>query len=119
VKNRKSLALPISAELAGMLRKKFLTAGPVFDTTNFRKEWNKACVKLGLGKQTGEEWFHYSGLIPHDFRRFAVRNLINAGVDQSTAMKVTGHRTLAVFIRYNIISTGQLHAAAKKVLTLM
>ena len=115
VKNRKPLALPMSAELTGMLKKLFRTAGPVFDTTNFRKEWNRACVAVGLGKQTGKQWFQYSGLIPHDFRRSAVRNLINSGVDQSTAMRITGHRTVSVFQRYNIISTDQLHAASKKV----
>jgi integrase len=115
IKNRKPLALPLSPELVGMLKKLFHTDGPVFDTTNFRKEWNKACVKLGLGKQTGKKWFQYEGLIPHDFRRSAVRNLVNAGVDQSTAMKITGHKTVSVFQRYNIISTEQLHEAAKKV----
>jgi integrase len=89
--------------------------GAVFDTTNFRKEWNKACVKVGLGRETGKKWYQYAGLIPHDFRRSAVRNLINAGVDQTTAMKITGHRTVSVFQRYNIISTAQLHDAQKKV----
>ena len=55
------------------------------------------------------------GLVPHDFRRSAVRNLVNAGVDTATAMKITGHRTLHIFMRYNIISTGQLHEAMEKV----
>src|SRR6267378_1007443 len=102
-------------ELTGMLKKLFRKDGPVFDTTNFRREWIKACVKLGLGKMTGEEWHQYGGLIPHDFRRSAVRNLIQAGVDQSTAMRITGHRTVAVFQRYNIVSTEQLHEAMAKV----
>jgi hypothetical protein len=30
-------------------------------------------------------------------------------------MKITGHRTLHIFMRYNIISTGQLHEAMEKV----
>jgi len=115
IKNRKPLTLPLSAELVGMLKKLFRKDGPVFDTTNFRKEWNKACVKVGLGKKTGEEWYEYEGLIPHDFRRSAVRNLINAGVDQATAMKITGHKTVHVFQRYNIVSTEQLHDAMAKV----
>ncbi len=115
IKNRKPLALPLSPELVAMLKRMFRKDGPVFDTTNFRKEWNRACVKVGFGKQTGKKWFQYEGLIPHDFRRSAVRNLINAGVDQSTAMRITGHRTVSVFQRYNIISTAQLHEASKKV----
>src|SRR5882672_8928495 len=112
---RRSVILPLSKELTGMLKKLFRKDGPVFDTTNFRREWIKACVKLGLGKMTGEEWHQYGGLIPHDFRRSAVRNLIQAGVDQSTAMRITGHRTVAVFQRYNIVSTEQLHEAMAKV----
>ena len=115
VKNRKPLIVPLSDELVAMLKKKFRGKGPVFETRNFRREWNKACVKCGLGEKTGKEWFRYKGLVPHDFRRSAVRNLINSGVDTATAMKITGHRTLHVFLRYNIISTGQLHEAMERV----
>src|SRR5882762_1846025 len=98
-----------------MLRKKCQTNGRVFETKNFRREWIKACVKLGFGVKTGDEWYKYEGLIPHDFRRSAVRNLTNAGVGQATAMKITGHRTISVFERYNIVSTEQLHDAMTKV----
>lgn len=54
----------------------------------------------------GKAWYRYRGLVPHDLRRSAVRNLVNSGVDTATAMKITGHRTLHIFMRYNIISTG-------------
>ena len=105
MKNRKPLTLPMSAELVSMLRKLFRNDGQVFDRTNFRKEWITACVKVGLGKQTGEHWYQYEGLIPHDFRRSAVRNLTNAGVETAKAMKITGHKTTAVFLRYDIVTT--------------
>ena len=72
-------------------------------------------MKCGLGIKTGNAWYQYNGLVPHDFRRSAVRNLINAGVDQAAAMKITGHRTIHVFLRYNIISTDQLHEAMERV----
>jgi integrase len=98
-----------------MLKKLFRKDGPVFDTANFRREWIKACVKLGLGKKAGEEWHQYEGLIPHDFRRSAARNLIRAGVDQSIAMRITGHRTVAVFRRYSIFSTEQTDEVMAKV----
>ena len=87
----------------------------VFNMKNFRREWIKACVKLKFGVKTGPESYEYEGLIPHDFRRSAVRNLINAGVGQATAMKITGHRTLSVFERYNFVSTEQLHDAMERV----
>jgi site-specific recombinase XerD len=54
-------------------------------------------------------------LNPHDFRRSAVKNLTDAGVDQATAMKITGHKTVAVFLRYNIVPTEKLHEASDKV----
>jgi len=103
VKNRKPLMVPLSDELTAMLKKKLRGHGTVFETKNFRREWIKACVKCGLGEKTGKAWYQYKGLVPHDFRRSAVRNLVNAGVDTATAMKITGQRTLHIFMRYNII----------------
>ena len=108
------MILPLSDELVAMLKKKRQTNDRAFEMKNFRREWIKACVRLGFGVKTGPEWYEYEGLIPHDFRRSAVRNLINAGVGQATAMKITGHRTLSVFERYNIVSTEQLHDANGK-----
>jgi hypothetical protein len=50
-------------------------------------------------------------LIFHDVRRSAVRNLVTAGVDQSVAMRVTGHQTISVFQRYRIVSDDDVRAA--------
>jgi integrase-like protein len=50
----------------------------------------------------------------HDLRRSAVRNLMAAGVDQSVAMRVTGHQTISVFQRYRIVSDDDVRAALQR-----
>jgi integrase len=70
---------------------------------NFLYTWRRACVQAGC-----------PGMLRHDLRRTAVRNLIQAGVPERVAMKITGHRTRAVFDRYHIVSPDDLRAAVDK-----
>lgn len=69
----------------------------------FEKEWKHACKAGGCPSR-----------IPHDLQRTAVRNLVRAGIPQTVAMSLTGHRTDSVFRRYDIVSAIDLKDAARR-----
>ena len=83
----------------------------------FRKVWDRACKEFGLHTQAWNERKQAMVRVRprvHDFRRSFVRNMVRAGVAEKTAMAISGHRTRAVFDRYNIVNEADLRKAVKQ-----
>ena len=78
---------------------------------DFRGAWWALCETAGLGKFVAKKW---TGLLFHDLRRSAVRNLVASGVNEKTAMTVSGHKSRSVFDRYQIVSEKDLEEVADK-----
>jgi integrase len=67
---------------------------------DFRASWGKVCEAAGV-----------AGLLFHDLRRTAARNLRKAGVPETVIMKIGGWKTRTVFTRYAIVKQSDIAAA--------
>jgi integrase len=108
--------LPLSPALSALLEKRWqarLVGGPsgpricepVFHrdgepVRDFRNAWRKAVQAIGKPQ-----------LLFHDLRRAALTNLVQSGVGEEVAMRISRHRTPSVFRRYGIVSTDDVLAA--------
>jgi integrase len=104
-KNKKPRTLPIYGDMKEWLveskriRDERLPGCPwVFYTGEgerlywFYDAWDAACIRAKL-----------AGLLFHDLRRSAVRNMERAGIPRNIAMSISGHRTESVYRRYDIV----------------
>lgn len=70
---------------------------------DFRRKWENLCAAAGV-----------PGLLFHDLRRSAARNLRAAGVPQEIIMRIAGWKTSNVFRRYAIVDKTDIRAALQQ-----
>ena len=110
-KNDEGRVVPMTKDIRGLLKEctrnksaedfVFTRSGkPVID---FRGSWEVLTASAGL-----------PGLLVHDLRRSAVRNMSRRGIPEKVAMAISGHKTRAVFDRYNIVSETDIREAAAR-----
>ncbi|MGE0393240.1 MAG: tyrosine-type recombinase/integrase [Vicinamibacterales bacterium] len=111
-KTKVGRVLPISTPLQQVLDRRMLQrradSALVFGRDGipirtWRTALRDACRKAGVPHR-----------LLHDCRRTAARNLIRAGVPERVAMMLTGHKTRAVFDRYNIVNEKELLTAGER-----
>lgn len=124
-KNKQPLTLPLAGPvlepIAKELHKRFHDDNqPVFDSTNHRPEWAKACAKAGLGawnattRTRTNEQGERKGVRIHDCRASGAINLLAAGVDEGLVLKIGGWKTRKMLDRYNIADLTRLTEAMRK-----
>ena len=98
--------LPISQPIAEALARRRARRDPTsplvfhrdgIPVRRWRTAWRTACQAAGVPTR-----------FLHDCRRTAARNLIRASVPERVAMLLTGHKSRAIFDRYNIIHEQEL-----------
>ena len=70
---------------------------------DFKKAWATACKAAGV-----------AGRLFHDLRRSGIRNMTRAGVSRKVATAISGHRTEAIYARYDIADEEDLRDAVIK-----
>jgi integrase len=70
---------------------------------NFRRGFQRACKRAGI-----------KGVCFHDFRHTAITNMRKAGVNIGVIMAISGHKTMAMFKRYNKIDLNDGREAMRK-----
>jgi integrase len=81
---------------------------PRYHATSITHAFERACRKAGVTHATF-----------HDLRHTFVTNARRAGIDYFRIMAITGHKTMAVFKRYNTIDQQDLQGAIRQLDTYM
>ena len=80
-----------------------VTRNAILPIKSYKTAWANATMNAGFPEK-----------LAHDFRRTGVRHLRQSGVPESVAMKLTGHKTRSVFMRYDIVDEKDLSVGVEK-----
>ena len=129
-KNREGRYLPIYGDMVPALKEQKALRDAEYPDTEFVFFWHKEDVMIGHGGSRTEPGSQikdfratwkaavkaagFDGLLFHDLRRSAQRNMRKAGIDQSIRKKISGHKTDSMERRYNIIDVADIKQAARQ-----
>jgi integrase len=96
---------------------------------NYYKAWHAACRRAAVLKDADGKPVERDGKaviarpqllgrIPHDFRRSACRRLIQGGIPEQIAMRLTGWKSRQMLDRYFVFNESDLSAAVSKIASL-
>jgi integrase len=118
-KNKKARTMVLAGELAAIIERRsaaraaLVVKGVATDhvffredgspVQDFKKAWASACKAAGV-----------AGQLFHDLRRSGIRNMTRAGVSRKVATTISGHRTEAIYTRYDIPDEEDLKDAVIK-----
>jgi len=123
-KNREGRVIPLAKDVVEVLRMQrgirdqywpdcpwvFFRHGSGQPLKSFRTAWALASKRAGLWDEVKKR----PTRLLHDLRRTGVRNLVRSGVPERVAMAISGHKTRAIFDRYNITSEADLKDAVHR-----
>lgn len=122
--------LPLYGEMLMALKKQKQLRDAEYPETVHVFFWHKEDVMIGHGgirtvpgghiKKFYATWnavverAGFPGLLFHDLRRSATRNMRKAGIDQTLRMKISGHKTDSMERRYNIIDVEDIKQVGRQ-----
>lgn len=83
-------------------------SGRPWHKDHWTKSFRRLCRKLDLTGPDGPPWLH-------DLRRSFITLTRRRGEDTTSIMKISGHKTLEAFSRYNVFSTIDFAAAKERI----
>ena len=111
-KTEEARVVPMTPELTALLKNLYKVRYLGIDHVFLVKGQAVSAIKTAFNAACRRAKIH--GFRFHDFRHTAVTNMRRAGIDHLTIMRITGHKTMEVFKRYNSFHRDDLRTAASR-----